>query len=233
MRPALTMPFQRRRLVTSLPAAAGILLLGRHGRFGLNVAAQAATMTVSGGGVNLKPMQSPDGKGTVPLRELFALDAHYAQCVIEDNPARFAMDTFAMGRVVIEPHTFFMAMYANEISLVGIYDAGGGKRLARLTGALDCATEAGTASGKVGTRTATEPAFFDIDAVDGGHGGGAAGDRFAFTVSFDATQAPVNHGIFGPKATFTGEMIAGEITIDAPVTLPLLPGTPTPATPSA
>jgi len=230
---ALATPVPRRRLLIGVPAVGGALMLARSARFGMNAMAQTATMTVSGGGVNLKPMQSPDGKGTVPLRELFALDAHYAQCVIEDNPARFAMDTFAMGRVVIEPHMFFMAMYANEISLVGIYDAGGGKRLARLTGALDCATEAGTASGKVGSRTATEPAFFDIDAVDGGHGGGAAGDRFAFTVSFDATQAPVNHGIFGPKATFTGEMIAGEITIDAPVTLPLLPGTPTPATPSA
>jgi hypothetical protein len=233
MRLALVTPMQRRRLITSLPAAASALLLGPKFSIDSRAAAQTTTMTVSGGGVNLKPMQSPDGKGTVPLRELFALDAHYAQCVIEDNPARFAMDTFAMGRVVIEPHTFFMAMYANEITLVGIYDAGGGKRLARLTGALDCATEAGTASGKVGSRTATEPAFFDIDAVDGGHGGGVAGDRFAFTVTFDATQAPVNHGIFGPKATFTGEMIAGEITIDAPVTLPLLPGTPTPATPSA
>jgi hypothetical protein len=34
----------------------------------------------------------------VPLRESFAFDAHYAQCVIEDNPAAFAMDTHSMGR---------------------------------------------------------------------------------------------------------------------------------------
>jgi hypothetical protein len=230
---ASAMPFQRRRFLASLPAAVGAFVLGRRLADEPQAAAQTDQMTVSGGGVNLKPMPSPDGKGTVPLRELFAVDAHYAQCVIEDNPARFAMDTFAMGRVVIEPHTFFMAMYANEVSLVGVYDAGGGKRLARLTGALDCATEAGTASGKVGSRTATEPAFFDIDVVDGGHGGGAAGDKFSFTVSFDAKQAPVNHAIFGDKATFTGEMIAGEITIAAPVALPLLPGTPTASTPTA
>ena len=119
------------------------------------------------------------------MRESFAFDAHYAQCVVEDNAERFAMDTFGMGRVVIDPHTFFMAMYANEVSLVGIYDLGGGTRVARLTGALDCATEAGTATGTVGSRTATEPAFYDIEATDGGHGGGAAGDSFAFTVYFD------------------------------------------------
>ena len=57
---------------------------------------------------------------TVPLRESFSFDAHYAQCIIEDNPAAFAMDTYEMGEVVVEAHTFFMAMYANEMSLVSI-----------------------------------------------------------------------------------------------------------------
>jgi hypothetical protein len=158
------------------------------------------------------------------MRESFLFDAHYAQCVVEDVADRFAMDTFGMGRVVIEPHRFFMAMYANDVRLVGIYDLGGGKRLAKLTGNLGCSTEAGTASATVGSRTAQEPAFFDIAAVDGGHGGGEAGDTFAFTVSFDQKQAPVNYGIFGPKFTFTGELIAGEITIGPAVTLPLVPG---------
>src|SRR5690348_13265973 len=110
----------RRMLFARGLTAAGALALGRIPGAGAQVAAQAQPMTVSGAGVNLKPMPSPDGNGTVPLRELFAVDTHYAQCVIEDNPARFAMDTFAMGRVVIEPHTFFMAMYANDITLVGI-----------------------------------------------------------------------------------------------------------------
>ena len=232
MQGLLAAPLPRRRLLVRLPMAAGALVLGRSLGIEPRAAAQGELLTISGGGVNLKPMPSPDGKGTVPLRELFAFDAHYAQCVIEDNPARFAMDTFAMGRVVIDPHTFFMAMYANDITLVGIYDAGGGKRLARLTGSLGCATEAGTASGKFGSRTATEPAFFDIEAIDGGHGGGAAGDRFAFTVSFDSKQAPVNHAIFGDKATFTGEMIAGEISIAAPVVLPMVNGTPAAGTPT-
>jgi hypothetical protein len=196
-------------------------------------AAQEKLLTVSGGGVNLKQMPSPDGKGTVPMRELFAFDAHYAQCVVEDTAERFAMDTFGMGRVVIEPHQFFMAMYANEISLVGIYDLGDGKHLARLTGALGCTTEAGTATGTVGSRTASEPAFYDIEATDGGHGGGMAGDRFIFTVYFDAQKAPVNHGIFGPNATFTGEMIAGEVTIGPAVALPAVPGPPPVASPPA
>jgi hypothetical protein len=203
------------------------MLAGNH-----VTAAQEELLTVSGGGVNLKRMLSPDGGKEVLLRELFSVDAHYAQCVIEDNPAAFAMDTFAMGQVVIEAHSFFMAMYANQVSLVGIYDLGNDRRLARLTGALGCITEAGTASGKVGSREATEPAFFDIEAVDAGHGGGAAGDRFAFTVSFDPEQAPVNHSIFGPNPTFTGELVAGEITIAAAASLPLVPGA-TLATPTA
>jgi hypothetical protein len=214
-----------RRLVLGRSLAGAVVLAVAGGQA---TVAQDERLTISGGGVNVKQMPSPDGDTEVPLRELFSVDAHYAQCVIEDNPAAFTMDTFEMGEVVIEPHTFFMAMYANEVSLVGIYDLGNGRRLARLTGSLGCITEAGTANGKVGSREATEPAFFDIEAVDGGHGGGAVGDRFAFTVSFDPQQSPVNHAIFGPNPTFTGELVAGEITIAAPSVLPLLgPATPT------
>jgi hypothetical protein len=183
-------------------------------------------LTASGGGVNIKEMPAPDGGDPVPLRESFAFDAHYAQCIIEDNPAPFAMATHEMGEVVVEAHTFFMAMYAKDMSLVSIRDAGGGTRVAKLTGDLGCLTEAGTASGRVGSRTAEEPAFFEIEATDGGHGGGAAGDRFAFTVFFDQERAPINHAIFGPNPTFTGEMVVGEVTIDAPATLPLLAATP-------
>jgi hypothetical protein len=138
------------------------------------------------------------------------------------------METYSMGKVVIEPHSFFMGMYANEVSLVSIRDAGNGTRVSKLTGALGCATEAGTASGRVGSRTAEEPAFFEIAATDGGHGGGAARDAFAFTVYFDPDQAPLNHSIFGPNPTFTGEMITGEITIDTPAVLPLIVSTPAP-----
>jgi hypothetical protein len=197
-------------------------------------AAQTERLTASGGGVNVKEMPAPDGGDPVPLRESFAFDAHYAQCIIEDNPAAFAMETHEMGEVVVEAHTFFMAMYAKDMSLVSITDAGGGRRVAKLTGDLGCLTEAGTASGRVGSRTAEEPAFFEIEAVDAGHGGGPAGDRFAFTVFFDPERAPVNHAIFGPNPTFTGEMVAGEVTIAVAAVLPLLPpATPGPGTPPA
>jgi hypothetical protein len=184
--------------------------------------AQSAEMTVSGGGVNVKEMPAAEGNGTVSLRESFSLDNHYAQCIVEDNPGAFAMDTYSMGRIVITAHTFFMAMYSNEMAVVSIKSAAGGKRVARLAGQLGCATEAGTGAVTVGSREASEPAFFEIEAVDGGHGGAAAGDSFAFTVYFDPAQAPVNYAIFGPKATFTGQMVAGEVTIDTPTTVPLV-----------
>jgi hypothetical protein len=217
----------RRLALARALVVAGTVAAGSAPRHG-GAAAEGEAMTASGGGVNLKLMPDAEGAMTVPLRESFSFDARYAQCIIEDNPEPFSMDTYSMGKVVIAPHTFFMGMYANEVKLVSIRDAGNGTRVAKLTGALGCATEAGTATGKVGSRTATEPAFFEIEATDGGHGGGAARDAFAFTVYFDEKQAPLNHGIFGPKPTFTGEMITGEITIDAPVTLPLIAGTPTP-----
>lgn len=221
---------RRWMLGSGLTAATGLATL--PWRTAASASAQSDGMTASGGGVNLKPMPSPDGAGVVPLRELFSFDAHYAQCVIEDNPAPFAMDTYDMGRVVIERHTFFMAMYAHAINLVSIRD-GGGTLVARLTGDLACITEAGTATATIGSREAEEPAFFEIEAVDGGHGGGAAGDRFAFIVYFDPERAPVNHAIFGPNPTFTGELIAGEVTITAPAALPVLPAdTPGAATPS-
>jgi hypothetical protein len=205
-------------------------MLATAGGLGLSLAlgpasiarAQGEQLTVSGGGVNLKQMPAAEGDGTVAMRESFSFDAHYAQCIVEDNAAAFAMDTHDMGRVVIPEHNFFMAMYSNEMAVVSIKQAADGKRVAKLTGQLGCATEAGTGSITVGSRDAAEPAFFEIEAVDGGHGGAAAGDSFAFTVYFDPAQAPINHAIFGPKATFTGDMVAGEVTIDLPVTLPLV-----------
>jgi hypothetical protein len=213
---------QRRRALRRLLAAAGVLTAG-VGLDGVRPArAQGELLTVSGSGVNVKEMPSPDGDAMVPLREAFAFDAHYAQCIIEDNPAAFAMETFALGRVVIEAHSFFMAMYATELSLVSIRQAADGRRVARLVGVLDCITAASTASVAVGSRTATEPAFFEVEATDGGHGGGAAGDSFAFTVFFTPEQAPLNHAIFGPNPTFTGELVAGEVTIAPPVVRPLL-----------
>jgi hypothetical protein len=211
-RPAL------RQLLSSLAAglAAGLGLAGVR-----SAGAQPAPLwTASGGGVNVKLMPAPDGPTQVPLRESFSFDAHYAQCIVEDNPDAFAMDTYQMGRVVIEPHRFFMAMHSNQISLASVAMNAQGQRLARLVGDLGCATEAGTASVTVGSREVLEPAAFEIEAVDGGPGGGGAGDSFAFKVFFDPAEAPVNHAIFGPQVTFTGELVAGEVTIGAPIVRP-------------
>jgi hypothetical protein len=158
----------------------------------------------------------------VPLRESFSFDAHYTQCIIEDNPAAFMMDTHSMGAVVIQAHAFFMAMYSSEMSVASIRRGPDGSRIARLVGQLGCATYAGLADVTAGSRTALEPAFFEIEAVDAGHGGGEGGDRFSFTVFFDPVQAPLNYGIFGPNPTFTGEMVAGEVTIAEPELRPLL-----------
>jgi hypothetical protein len=91
-----------------------------------------------------------------------------------------------------------------------------GARRATLRGGLSCATEVGQASTTLGSRTAEEHATYEIEAVDRGVGGGAAGDSFAFTVFFDEKEAPVNFSIFGPKFTFTGRMVAGEITMVDP-----------------
>jgi hypothetical protein len=156
------------------------------------------------------------------MRESFSFDAHYAQCIVEDNPAGFAMDTHGMGPSADPGARLFVAMYSTEMAVVSIKRAAGGKRVAKLTGQLGCATEAGTGEITVGFREAGEPAFFEIEAVDGGHGSGATGDSFAFTVFFDPDQAPIHYAIFGPNATFTGDMVASEVTIAAPASLALV-----------
>jgi hypothetical protein len=185
----------------------------------MRVGAQEVLMTASGAGVNLKLMPDESGNPIVPMRESFAFDPIYAQCIVEDNAERFAMDTFEMGRVVIEPHTFFMAMYADSVGLDEIRQNPNGSMTAVLLGSLFCATTAGTATVTVGSREAQEHALFRIEATDGGVGGAAPPDSFAFTVFFDPDEAPVNHGIFGPEFTFTGEMIAGKITVGRPIGL--------------
>jgi hypothetical protein len=201
--------------------AAGIgAALGTYG-VSAGARAQEERFTASGAGVNLKLMPDPAGDPIVPMRESFAFDAVYAQCIVEDNADRFAMDTFGMGRVVIEPHQFFMAMHADGVGIDSIRRNPDGSLTATLLGSLFCATFAGTSSVSVGSRDAREHALFRIEATDGGIGGSAPPDRFAFTVYFDPEDAPVNHGIFGPEFTFTGEMIAGKITIGPPITVAL------------
>ena len=216
----------RRDVLRVGAASGGAVLL--EARATTLVHAQEEQLTASGAGVNLKLMPDEAGNPVVPLREPFAFDTHYAQCVVEDNPDRFAMDTFEMGRVVIEPHQFFMAMYADQIALTGIQREDNGSLTATLEGRLSCATYAGTASVAVGSREAAEHARFRIEATDGGFGPTAPPDRFAFIVFCDSDEAPVNHAIFGPEVTFTGEMIAGKITIGPPSTEEVAEATPAP-----
>ena len=206
-------PLPRRALLRA-GTAGGAALLG--GQATAPLRAQGERLTAYGAGVNLKLMPDEAGNPVVPMRELFAFDPLYAQCIVEDNAQRFAMETFAMGRVVVEPHRFFMAMYAEAIALEEIRRGPDGSLTAVLQGRLACATYAGTATVAVGSRTVAEHATYRIEATDGGIGGGAAGDRFAFTVFFDPEEAPVNHDLFGPEFTFTGELVSGEITIVDP-----------------
>ena len=171
----------------------------------------------SGGGVNRKMMPDPvSGRPTVPLDEAFTFDRNHAQCRVDTNPQAFKMPTFAMGEVQIEPNRFFMAMASTTIEQFLVTTASDGKRRVTMRGGLSCATEVGQAQTTLGSRTAAEHATYEIEAVDGGIGGGRAGDSFAFTVFFDAREAPLNHAIFGPKFTFTGEMVEGEVTIVDP-----------------
>ena len=90
-------PIPRRGVIAGGAALLGGAVLRRE------VAAQDQLYVASGTGVNLKMMLDGDGQPTVPLRELFGFDSYYAQCVIEDNAERFPMDTFEMGKVVVEP----------------------------------------------------------------------------------------------------------------------------------
>jgi len=207
-----------RRHLLRAGAAGSLAALGASA-IPVRVGAEEVLMTAYGAGVNLKLMPDVDGAPVVPMRESFAFDPIYAQCIVEDNAERFAMDTFEMGRVVIEPHQFFMAMYADSVGLDEIRQNANGSWTATMLGSLFCTTFAGTSSVAVGSREAQEHAKFLIEAMDGGVGGQAPPDSFAFTVYFDSDEAPVNHGIFGPEFTFTGEMIAGKITVGKPIGL--------------
>ena len=207
----------QRRYFLRAGAAGGLAAALAASAVPVRVGAEDVLMTASGAGVNLKLMPDESGNPIVPMRESFAFDPIYAQCIVEDNAERFAMDTYEMGRVVIEPHQFFMAMYADAVGLDEIRQNANGSWTATMLGSLFCTTFAGTSSVAVGSREAQEHAKFLIEATDGGVGGGAPPDSFAFTVYFDSDEAPINHGIFGPEFTFTGEMIAGKITIGKPI----------------
>ncbi len=171
----------------------------------------------SGGGVNVKVMPDPvTGKPSVPMEEVFSFNRSFAICRVSTNEQAFRMPTFAMGDVTIQPNRFYMAMEASSIDEVIIKTLNNGDRQVKMTGGLSCYTEVGQSEVTIGSRTAAEHAAYEITAVDSGVGGGQAGDSFAFKVFFKKTEAPVNHDIFGPEFTFTGQMVSGEIIIVDP-----------------
>ena len=173
--------------------------------------------TASGGGVNLKMMPHPlSGEAIVPLEEVFSFDRNHAMCRVNTNPQAFKMQTFSSGEVVVSPNQFYMSMVVTTIDQFLVSTAADRTRHLTMRGGLSCKTEVGLATVTIGSRNAAEHATYEIEAVDGGIGGGNAGDSFAFTVFFDPNQAPVNHAVFGPRFTFTGKMIEGEITIVDP-----------------
>jgi hypothetical protein len=171
----------------------------------------------SGGGVNRKLMPDPvTGRATVVLDEAFTFDRNHAMCRVDTNPQAFKMPTFSMGDVVIDANRFYMAMATTTIEQFLVSTLSDGKRKLIMRGGLSCNTEVGQAKTTFGSRTASEHATYEIAAIDGGIGGGKAGDTFAFTVFFEPKDAPLNHAIFGPKFTFTGDLIDGEVTIVDP-----------------
>lgn len=176
-----------------------------------------ARQAASGGGVNVKMLPDPaTGALTVPMEEVFTFDRYHAICRVDTNPQAFKMPTHQMGEVTIAPHTFFMAMSASTIDQFTIETLPNGHRKVTMRGNLGCATEVKQGGTIIGSRTVPEDATYLVEAVDAGFGGGAAGDSFAFTAFFDPRKAPLNYKMFGPKFTFTGTMVQGEITIVDP-----------------
>lgn len=173
--------------------------------------------SASGGGVNMKMMPHPEtNELSVELPEVFSFDANHAFCRVDTNPEAFIMPTYQMGDVLIDKHEFFMAMSTTSMEEFKLSRTSDGRKKVVITGGLDCFTEVAKAQMAMGSREVAEIAEYKIEAIDGGLGGGQAGDTFEFTVYFDPAQAPLNYAIFGPEFTFTGDMVDGEVTIPDP-----------------
>lgn len=163
-----------------------------------------------GGGTNLKLMPDPQtGLPTVPMEEIWHLDPDRAFCRVDNNPQAFAMETYKMGTVVVDANSFQMVMLARDVQIAEFTINPDGTAMVKVTGETDCSTVASVANTKVGGMDIVEPAPFEIVAVHDEK----AGDSFVFTAFFDANSAPVNYAMFGPKATFTGKILTGGVTI--------------------
>ena len=175
-----------------------------------------AAVASSGVGVNINMMPDAAGNLTIPLEEVFSFDRHHAFRRVDTSHQAFVVPTFSVGDVRVEADRFFMSMVATSIDKYEVTIDPDGIGRVVMEGALDSATELGQVETALGSRTVAEHATYRIEATDGGPGGGEAGDTFALTVAFDPVEAPVGYTIFGPKFTFGGEMVRGEITILGP-----------------
>ncbi len=174
-----------------------------------------------GGGANIKYMSDPTtGQATVPLEEVWYFDRNLAFCRIDNNPQAFAMDTFKMGRVIVDANSFSMVMVSKTVHVSSFTVDQAGVAKLNLNGDLGCATAASVASTKIGGRDVIESAPFEIVTVHDEK----AGDSFAFQVFFQNDEAPVNYDIFGPNPIFTGKMKTGSVNIKPveSVALPVL-----------
>ncbi len=181
-----------------------------------------AAITAFGGGVNEKSMPTLDMGVSHVMDEVFSFSTEFAMCRVDTNFTDFVMPTNALGELPIDAHTFYMAMASNSVDSYEISTNADGSTQIVLQGTLDCFTEVDLTENALvpdefkavhGSRVAGEPAGYRVTAVDGGMGGGGAGDSFEFTTFFDPETAPFNHAVFGPEFTFTGTMTSGEITI--------------------
>ena len=165
---------------------------------------------VYGGGINVKFLPDPQtGRPTVPMEEVWHFDPNFAFCRVDNNPQAFSMDTFKLGKVTIDANSFSMVMLTDTASIAGFTLIPEGAASIKLTGNLDCATEAVVAGTKFGSKQVQERGDYEIVAVHDGK----LGDSFAFTAFFNETSSPVNYAIFGPKFTFTGKIVSGGVTI--------------------
>ena len=185
---------------------------------------ELAGIAAFGGGVNEKSMPTRPEMGGVAhvMDEVFSFSTEFALCRVDTNFTDFVMPTNGLGEIPIQAHTFYMAMASNNIESYEISTNADGSTQIVLNGTLDCFTEVDLSENALvpaafkvvhGSRMTPEPASFRVTAIDGGMGGGGAGDRFEFTTFFDPQQAPFNHAVFGPEFTFTGTMTSGEITV--------------------
>ncbi len=181
-----------------------------------------AAITAFGGGVNEKSMPTLDMGVSHVMDEVFSFSTEFAMCRVDTNFTDFVMPTNGLGEIPIQANTFYMAMASNNIESYEISTNADGSTQVVLNGTLDCFTEVNLTEQALvpaefqqvfGSRMEPEPASFRVTAIDGGMGGGGAGDSFAFTTYFDPNEAPFNFAVFGPEFTFTGTMTSGEITV--------------------